>query len=222
MERTFERGNGTGSVLSVNVGGTQTVVAGACIYATAIGKRPVAGPVALRGINLAGDDQADRSAHGGPDRVVYAYASEDYAYWSRELGRELAPGLFGENLTIRGIDANGAVVGERWHVGDDVELEVSLPRIPCYKLANAVGETDFVKRIGRSLRLGPYLRVVREGAVTAGDPIAVGARPAHGITIADVARIQMFDRNELPRLLDAPQLGEEFLGWVRATIAKRH
>jgi MOSC domain-containing protein YiiM len=85
---------------------------------SAIGKTPVEGRVRVAGVNVEGDDQADRRVHGGPDKAVYAYAVEDTAFWAAELGRELGAGAFGENLTTEGVDASGAVVGERWRIGD--------------------------------------------------------------------------------------------------------
>src|ERR1041384_1992507 len=113
---------------------------------SAIGKAPVEGPVRVEGVNLAGDDQADRRVHGGPDKAVYAYASADAAFWSGELGRALGPGTFGENLTTAGLDVSGAVVGERWRIGT-VELEVCQPRLPCNKLALRPGGPPAGQRV---------------------------------------------------------------------------
>src|SRR5215212_1063879 len=100
---------------------------------SAIWKATVLGPVAVRGVNLEGDDQADREAHGGPNKAVYAYAAEDYEWWAMQLGRPLETGEFGENLTTVGLDVSGALVGERWSLGTTV-LEVSEPRVPCWRL----------------------------------------------------------------------------------------
>src|SRR5262245_60737167 len=122
-----------GKVLSVNVGTPREFEFNSRPARSAIWKTPVAGRVAVRGVNLAGDDQADRKAHGGPDKAVYAYAVEDVRWWEQQIGRSLAHGEFGENLTIEGIDANDALVGERWQVGNTM-LEVSEPRIPCWRL----------------------------------------------------------------------------------------
>src|SRR5262245_36733341 len=118
----------TGSLLSVNVGGIRRFEYGGRPAQSAIWKAPAAGRVAARGVNLAGDVQADRAAHGGPDKAIYAYAVEDYRWWESELGRSLEPGEFGENLTTQGIDVTNALVGERWEVGSTV-LEVSEPRV---------------------------------------------------------------------------------------------
>ena len=120
-------------LVSINVGRVRTVTLGERPVRTAIWKEAIDGPVRLRGVNLDGDDQADRAVHGGPDKAVYAYAAEDLAWWTGRLGREVGPGTFGENLTTRGVDLAGALVGERWSVGSAV-LEVSQPRVPCYKL----------------------------------------------------------------------------------------
>src|SRR5215211_2557921 len=149
-------------VLSVNIGGVRQVEWRGREVTTAIWKHPVAGRVALRGVNLAGDDQADRSVHGGPDKAVYAYAREDYDFWRDEEGMETPPGLFGENLTVEGLDLSAAIVGERWSVGSTV-LEVAQPRLPCFKLGIRMGDQRFLKRFLAASRMGAYLRVVREG-----------------------------------------------------------
>src|SRR4051795_13683330 len=112
---------------------------------SSIGKTPVEGRVRVAGVNVEGDDQADRRVHGGPDKAIYAYASEDIAWWAAELGRELGPGAFGENLTTEGVDVSGAVVGERWRVGS-VLLEFAQPRLPCFKLGLKFEDPKMLKR----------------------------------------------------------------------------
>ena len=119
----------TARVLSVSVGGPRAFDYHGRPAKSAIWKSPVAGRVAVRGVNLAGDDQADRQAHGGPDKAVYAYAVEDARWWESEIGRPFAHAEFGENLTTEGIEVNDALVGERWVIGTAV-LEVSEPRVP--------------------------------------------------------------------------------------------
>src|SRR3954464_12820071 len=120
-------------VLAVSVGGPREFDYHGRSARSAIWKSPVSGRVAARGVNLAGDDQADRKAHGGPDKALYAYAVEDASWWEQEIGRALAYGEFGENLTTEGIAVNDALVGERWQIGTIV-LEVSEPRVPCWRL----------------------------------------------------------------------------------------
>src|SRR4051794_38845710 len=112
---------------------------------TAIWKDPVEGRVAVRGVNLDGDAQADLRVHGGPDKAVYAYAREDTAFWEDELGRELGPGAFGENLTTGGVDVTNALIGERWAIGTTV-LEVCQPRFPCFKLGIRFDDPEMLKR----------------------------------------------------------------------------
>ena len=147
---------------------------------TAIDKRPVEGPVGVRDLGLYGDVQADRAHHGGLDKALYAYSDEDAVWWAERLGRPVAAGMFGENLRIAGLDVSGAVIGERWRIGEAVEVEVTMPRTPCQTFARWVGGADqrgWVKRFSDERRLGPYLRVLRNGFVQAGDPIVVLSSP---------------------------------------------
>src|SRR4051795_11148348 len=135
----------------VNVGAPRAVRVGHRTVMTAIFKAPVEGRVAVRGVNLDGDDQADRAVHGGPDKAVYAYAAEDTAWWAAQLERELGPGAFGENLTVEGVDASGAVIGERWRLGS-AELEVCQPRFPCFKLGLRFVDPKMLKRFTQAER----------------------------------------------------------------------
>jgi MOSC domain-containing protein YiiM len=132
-------------VRSVNVGQIRRIEWRGEEVTTAIWKTPVEGRVALRGVNFAGDDQADRTVHGGPDKAVYAYSLEDYAFWRHSEGLDTSPGLFGENLTVEGMNLSSSIVGERWIVGSTI-LEVAQPRLPCYKLGIRVGDQHFLKR----------------------------------------------------------------------------
>jgi MOSC domain-containing protein YiiM len=150
---------------------------------TAIDKRPVEGPVKVHKLGLHGDVQADRANHGGEDQALYAYSQEDADYWSGELGLELAPGFFGENLRVTGIETTGAVIGERWRIGLDVELEVTSPRVPCATFQRAVDEPQWVKRFTQAGRVGNYLRVIRAGTISAGDHIHRTFVPNHGVTV---------------------------------------
>ncbi len=151
---------------------------------TAIDKRPVDGRVKVRPFGLYADVQADRADHGGPDQAVYAYAQEDADFWSAELGREVTPGLFGENLRLRGLDVNRAVIGERWQVGSAL-LEVTQPRVPCQTFGRRLGEQRWVRRFAQANRTGAYLRVVENGEIGAGDTVDVVQTPVHGVTVAD-------------------------------------
>jgi MOSC domain-containing protein YiiM len=171
------------------------------------------------GVNLDGDDQADRKAHGGPDKVVYAYAVEDLRWWEEKIARSVGYGEFGENLTTEGIEVNSALVGERWTVGTTV-LEVSEPRIPCWRLGVRMDDPLFPRRFTEAGRPGPYLRLVVEGDVGAGDEIRVVARPDHDLTIRDVFRIYTRDRDEVERLLAVPQMSESWRRWAGDFLQK--
>ena len=202
------------SIMSVNVGAVRTVERGGKPITTGIFKEPVAGRVRLHGVNLDGDDQADRGVHGGRDRAAYAYASEDYAWWAGELGRDCAPGTFGENFTTRGIDVSGALIGERWRVGSAV-VQVTSPRIPCYKLAMKMDDPQFVRRFAEALRPGAYLSVVQEGDVAAGDGVEIVHRPGHDLSLAAMVRIYFFERHRIGELVDVEDLPAGWRDWAR-------
>jgi MOSC domain-containing protein YiiM len=158
---------------------------------TAFGKRPVDGPVFVSSpgcdkgkSGVAGDAIGDRQNHGGDDQAVYAFAREDLDLWETGLHRRLADGSFGENLTTVGIDPNKALIGERWHVGTELLLQVTAPRVPCKTFAANMGVRRWARRFTESGRPGAYLRVVHPGLVCPGDPVWVAHRPAHGVTIS--------------------------------------
>jgi MOSC domain-containing protein YiiM len=173
-------------VTSVNVGAPRIVRWGVRNVSSAIWKTPVAGRIRVEGVNLAGDDQADRRVHGGHDKAVYAYSTEDYAWWSNELGVECGQGTFGDNLTTEGVDLQAEVVGRRWRVGTAL-LEIAQPREPCFKLGMRMGDAAFVDRFSEAARFGAYLRIVEPGDVGAGDAIAASEPPTHGLTLAEFA-----------------------------------
>ena len=204
-----------GHLLSVNVGRPRKVDSGRRTVLTAIWKTPVEGRVAVRGVNVEGDDQADRSVHGGPDKAVYAYAIEETRAWEAELGRPLGAGAFGENLTIEGLDVSGALLGERWRVGTTL-LEVVQPRLPCFKLGLRMGDPAFVRRFGRASRPGAYLRIVEEGELGTGDPVEVdtGALPDHGVSVRLVSDAILLDHDLIPQVLEAPQLLPSIREWM--------
>lgn len=150
---------------------------------TAIDKRPVEGRVKVHRLGLHGDVQADRKHHGGADKALYAYSAEEAELWQAKLGRDVPPGYFGENLRTRGIETTGAVIGERWRIGASVEVEVTMPRIPCVNFATHMGEQRWVKRFADEGMVGAYLRVLTTGSLEVGDNIEVIHRPEHGVTL---------------------------------------
>ena len=206
-------------VLAVSVGGPREFDYHGRPARSAIWKSPVPGRVAARGVNLAGDDQADRKAHGGPDKAVYAYAVEDARWWEAQEGRPFAYAEFGENLTTEGVEVNGALVGERWRIGSTL-LEVSEPRVPCWRLGVRMNDPAFVRRFTESLRPGAYLRIVSEGDVGAGDAIELVSKPDHDLTVRDVFRIYTRDRGEVGRILEVPQMSADWKRWARDTVAR--
>ncbi len=194
---------------------------------TAIDKRPVGGRVTVSAaaeseVGLAGDQIYDRKHHGGPDQAVYAYAVEDQRWWSTELGRDIEPGSFGENLTTYGLDVTGAVIGERWQVGEDgLVLEVTCPRIPCNTFQGWMDEPHWVKRFTEHGAPGAYLRVVSPGTVGAGDRVSVLSRPDHGVTIGDTFVIRRAPADALLRMLEMPGLNETLTQVTRRDLAAR-
>jgi MOSC domain-containing protein YiiM len=207
----------TSKVISVNVGLPRTVTWAGRLVTSAIWKKPVEGRIVLEGVNLQGDDQADRRVHGGPDKAVYAYSAEDYTWWSGVLGGDLTAGTFGENLTTDGIDLNGCLIGQEWQVGTAV-LQVAQPREPCFKLGMRMGDAGFVEQFGASGRPGAYLRIRRPGHIGAGDAIVAGPPPSHGLTIRDLAAVQP---NSPARLLERIAANDDVPEGWRTTARRR-
>ncbi|MFC8533327.1 MOSC domain-containing protein [Streptomyces sp. NPDC057249] len=203
-------------VLSVNIGRPRPNPWKG-ISATGIDKRPVDGPVAVTApgpkgtgaVGLAGDRVYDVKHHGGADQAVYAYAREDLDGWEAELGRPLAHGVFGENLTTLGVDVNGALIGERWRIGPDVVLEVSCARIPCATFQGWLERDGWIKRFTRAALPGAYLRVVEPGEIRSGDRLEIVHRPAHEVTVALEFRAMTLEPELLPLLAVADALPEE-------------
>jgi len=206
-------------VLSVNVGLPRDFEYHGRPARSAIWKTSVAGRVAARGVNLSGDDQADRAAHGGDDKAVYAYAVEDAHWWEEREGRPFAAAEFGENLTTEGIDVNDARVGERWRIGTAL-LEVAEPRVPCWRLGVRMNDPAFIRRFTEALRPGAYLRIIEEGDIGAGDEIRVFARPEHDLTVRDVFRIYTRDRSEAGKILAVSQMSDAWKRWAREFLEK--
>jgi MOSC domain-containing protein YiiM len=184
------------------------------LVATGIDKRPLAGPVAVSApgpkgngaVGLAGDRVYDVKHHGGSDQAVYAYAREDLDGWQAELGRPLANGVFGENLTTLGLGVNSALIGERWRIGPKVVLEVSCARIPCATFQGWLERDGWIKRFTAAALPGAYLRVIQSGDIRAGDLIEIVHRPDHDVTVALVFRAMTLEPDLLPQLVAADAL----------------
>ena len=206
-------------VVSVNVGRPAPLLTGRRVVESAIGKAPVERPVAVRGVNLEGDDQADRSVHGGPDQAVYAYASEDIAFWSDVTGLDLGPGAFGENLTTIGIDVSGARIGERWRIGT-VELRVTGPRIPCFKLEARIGVRGFQRQFLHAGRPGAYFAITQEGELQAGDEVELIHRPDHDVSPRLTVETMWLDRSRLAEVEPAvPDMLPKLREWYEELAA---
>ncbi len=201
------------TVESVNLGTPRTVEWHGREFTTSIFKVPTAERVAVSGVNIAGDAQADLTVHGGTFKAVYAYGRDDYDWWTRELGYKLAPGTFGENLTLTGIHVSRALIGERWKIGTTV-LEVVQPRLPCSKLAMRMDDAHFVRRFGDADRPGAYLSIVEEGHLAAGDTVEIVYRPDHEITVSEMSRIYLRDHDGAHRLREVPNLPPDWHEWI--------
>ncbi len=185
---------------------------------TGIDKRPVDGPIAIRapgpmggglGSGLVGDRIGNCEVHGGDDQAVYAYAREDLDTWQTKLRRDLANGVFGENLTTSGVDVTNALIGERWLIGGGLVLEVSAPRIPCRTFQEWLAVQGWIKTFTAAATPGAYLRVIGPGDVRADDAIEVVSRPGHSVTIGHVFRALTIQPELLPMLLEARALPQE-------------
>jgi MOSC domain-containing protein YiiM len=208
-------------LISVNVGLPREVTWDGGSVKTGIFKQPAQGSSRVRRLNLDGDKQADLSVHGGPDKAVYAYPVEHYTYWRRELpDRELTWGNFGENLTTEGLDESVVQIGDRFRIGT-AELVVTQPRLPCYKLGIRFDRPDMVKRFLNSRRTGFYFAVAQEGELSTGDPIELVARQAESLTVAEITRLYVFQKDDREMLQQAVQLEalpENWRSYFRAQL----
>lgn len=187
-------------VISVNVGLPREVMWKGRTVTTGIFKEPVAGRVRIRRLNLDGDKQADLSVHGGPEKAVYLYPVEHYAYWRNDLPEmELPWGMFGENLTTEGLVEEAVNIGDRLRVGT-VEVVVTQPRMPCQKLAIKFDRPDIIKRFLASGRTGFYFRVLQEGEVGAGDAIEQISRDENDLSVADITRLYAHAKDDVATL----------------------
>jgi MOSC domain-containing protein YiiM len=176
-------------LVSVNVGQPREVETPRGVVLTSIFKTPVSGRIVARGHNLEGDRQADLTVHGGPSKAIYVYPAEHYPHWKAELGgMELVFGHFGENLTTEGFHEEAVHIGDRYRMGS-VIVEVTQPRMPCFKLALRFGLPDMVKRFWQSGRSGIYLAIVEEGELGSGDAVEQISADPNRVSVADVVRL---------------------------------
>src|SRR4051794_40928943 len=212
----------TGRLVSLNVGRPREIVWEGKTVRTGIFKDPVDGPRMVRTINIDGDDQADRRAHGGEHRAVFVYQVDSYDYWRRELQRDdLVWGQFGENFTVQGLSDDEVCIGDRYRIGKAL-FEVTQPRVTCFRVGIRLGVPEMPSLLVAHHRPGFYLRVLEEGEVQAGDAIAKVADGPERLTIADVDGLLYLphrSRDLLERALRVPALSEGWKGSFRDLLA---
>ena len=200
-------------VLSVNIGVPRAVAINGTPVMTGIYKEPVAEKIKLQTLGLAGDGQADSRVHGGIYKAIYSYPVEHYDYWKRELGRnDFVFGQFGENLTISGLTEDNVHIGDMFRIGD-VLLEVTQPRVPCFKLAHRLNLPEFPKLFTASGRTGFYQRVLAEGEVSAGDKLERVKTDARGVTVREMMRLMHIDREDFSMIERAVNIPALTPGW---------
>jgi len=193
-------------LVSVNIGHPREVIYKGKTVTTGIFKEPVEGRIRLRTLNLDGDRQADLSVHGGLSKAAYAYPIEHYEYWREQLpGVDLPWGMFGENFTTEGLREDSVNIGDRFRIGS-AEVMVTEPRLPCYKLAAKFGRDDIIKRLLHSGRTGFYFAVMQEGEVGTGDGIELVSRDEHSVTVADITRLYVREKDDVGTLRRAVQV----------------
>lgn len=192
-------------LISVNIGSERTQPKGNEIETTGIYKLPSREAVKITGLGIKEDFICDQKNHGGPDQAIYVYGAADYAWWSKELGREIEPGTFGENLTVSELESAQVNIGERLQIGSAI-LEVTAPRIPCSTLAARMQDPQFVKQYRRAERPGLYCRVIQGGFVKAGDEVTVEKYVGKPLSIGQAFRdyYEKLDEKAIQRYLGLP------------------
>ena len=210
-------------VISVNVGQPREVLWHGEKVITGIFKEPAAGRIAVRRLNLDGDRQADLTVHGGPDKAVYAYPAEHYAFWREQFPEMKLPwGMFGENLTITGLFEDAVHIGDQFQVGT-AHLRVTQPRLPCYKLGIKFGREDMLKRFLLSGLTGFYFAVLKEGEVAAGDPISLLHRDEHQVRVSGITRLYHLDKRNvelLRRVLEVESLPHNWRKYFQERLSR--
>ena len=179
---------------SVNLGQERILQRREHVERTGIFKFPTDSPVKVTKLGLEGDVIVSKKHHGGPDQAIYVYGAADYVWWSQELGKEISPGTFGENLTISELESAQFNVGDMLHIGD-ATLQVTAPRIPCKTFAARMEDPQWVKKFRHAERPGMYCRVIREGFVKTGDPVTIEKYSGETISVLQMFR-DYYDKNK--------------------------
>lgn len=203
-------------LLSINVSKPKPIQYDGKTIRTGIFKEPVSGTVMLREKNIDGDGQGDLRVHGGTYKAIYGYPYEHYAYWQQELQRDdLNYGQFGENLTVEGLLEEAVHIGDVFQVGSAVRLQITQPRVPCFKLAYKMGLPEFPKQFLESRRVGFYFRVLAEGEITAGDTIARIEAASEPMSITEIVNLRYFDRDNREKIAQARKQPALSPSWKR-------
>ena len=193
-------------LVSINLGEERTLQRKDYVEQTGIYKFPTDLPVQVTKLGLEGDVIISKKHHGGPDQAVYVYGMTDYAWWTNDIGKELTPGTFGENLTISELESAHFNIGDYLHIGE-VMLQVTAPRIPCWTFAARMEDPQWVKKFRYAERPGIYCRVLTEGFVKAGEPVSIEKYAGETISILQAYR-DYYDKDKseetLRRHLNAP------------------
>ena len=203
-------------LLSINVSKPKPIQYGGKTIRTGIFKEPVSGTVMLREKNIDGDGQGDLRVHGGTYKAIYGYPFEHYTHWQQELQRDdLTYGQFGENLTVEGLLEETVRIGDVFQIGSTVKLQITQPRVPCFKLAYKMGFPEFPKQFLESRRVGFYFRVLEEGEITAGDAIVCVESPPESMSITEIVNLRYFDTDNHEKIAQARTLRALSPSWKR-------
>ncbi len=203
-------------LLSINVSKPKPIQYDGKTIRTGIFKEPVSGTVMLREKNIDGDGQGDLRVHGGTYKAIYGYPFEHYTHWQQELQRDdLTYGQFGENLTLEGLLEEKVRIGDVFQIGSTVKLQITQPRVPCFKLAYKMGLPEFPKQFLESRRVGFYFRVLEEGEITAGDTIACVETASESMSVTEIVNLRYFDRDNHEKIAQARKLRALSPSWKR-------
>lgn len=211
-------------LISINVGIPKTVNINGNAVQTGIYKSPIQEATWVRTLGLEGDGQADKKVHGGPHQAVYCYPFDHYTFWQKTLSRQTLPfGTFGENFTISTLNEDNVFIGDVLQIGKAV-LQVTMPRIPCFKLAHKMGDKTMIKQFLQSGRSGFYCRTLTEGSVSAGDDINIIKRDTQAISVHTALILQKLDLTQLSNpseLLNKALSIESLAPLLKADYSKR-
>ena len=206
-------------LLSINVSKPKPITYNGKIIHTGIFKEPVSGTVMLKENNIEGDGQGDLKVHGGTYKAIYGYPYEHYSHWKNELDRDdLSYGQFGENLTVAGMLEEEIHIGDVFQIGSDVKLQITQPRVPCFKLGYKMELPEFPKQFLESRRVGFYFRVLAEGEITAGDTISRIESPSEQMSVNEILNLRFFDTNNHELIEKARKLPALSPSWKKDFI----